>query len=149
MVLKGYTQKELDEIRRKKKQGMQEVTVKLSTGDAARIAACMEMRLFEYQDDAKKIEAKGEALPLWLIESMSEKNNIIRIMRNALNQQSPASKQPPVNRGKVLSGLECCRADKPMCSVCPYTAYGCEQRLPNDALSYIRYLEEQLGVNGL
>ena len=145
--LKGYTKEELERIREKKKQGMQEVTVKLSTGDAARIASCMEMRLLEYQDDAKKIEAKGEALPLWLIESMSEKNNILRIMRDALNQQPPASKQPPVDRGKLLIGLECCRDAE--CGQCPYYSFNNCDKIAFDALAYIGFLEEQLGVTGL
>ena len=53
-------------------------------------------------------------------------------------------KQPPVDRDKLLIGLEFCRQKKG-CSKCPYHNYGeCESDLSYDALSYICYLEEQL-----
>lgn len=60
-----------------------------------------------------------------------------------------SSKQLPVDREKLLDALRCCSTDTPRCSICPYPIDGCAQKLPNDALAYIRYLEEQLGVTGL
>lgn len=61
------------------------------------------------------------------------------------------SKQPPVDRGKLMIALECCRDTE--CAACPY--YGdcfskCEM-LARDSLAYISYLEERLeeaGRNG-
>lgn len=53
------------------------------------------------------------------------------------------SKQPPVDREKLLDALRCCSADTPRCSICPYPIDGCAEKLPHDALEYIRYLEEQ------
>ena len=55
------------------------------------------------------------------------------------------SKQPPVDRGKLLIGLECCREAK--CPSCPYWIKGCSQNA-KDALAYIGGLEEQPGVTG-
>lgn len=57
------------------------------------------------------------------------------------------SKQPPVDRGKLLVALECCREQK--CNKCPYTDLQSCVEESEDALAYICYLEEQLGVNGL
>lgn len=61
------------------------------------------------------------------------------------------SKQPPVDRGKLLIGLELCRDGTiHRCHSCPYhEPFICAIRLPHDALAYILYLEEQLGVTGL
>lgn len=52
------------------------------------------------------------------------------------------SKQPPVDRGKLLIGLECCVDSA--CDRCPYK-YDCAQQI-DDSLAYIYYLEQQLGV---
>ena len=57
-------------------------------------------------------------------------------------------KKCPVDRGKVLIGLEFCREQE--CRHCPYycgTFEGCDH-LIFDALAYIGYLEERLGVTG-
>lgn len=54
-------------------------------------------------------------------------------------------KKCPVDRGKVLIGLDCCKFVS--CNYCPYSRGECDL-LANDALAYIRYLEEQLGVTG-
>lgn len=59
------------------------------------------------------------------------------------------NKQPPVDRGKLLIALECCRDAE--CDHCPYyseTFDDCD-RVAFDALAYICYLEAQLGVTGL
>ena len=59
------------------------------------------------------------------------------------------SKQPPVDRGKLLIAFECCRAAE--CDHCPYNNEifdNCD-RVAFDALAYIGFLEEQLGVTGL
>lgn len=57
------------------------------------------------------------------------------------------SKQPPVDRGKLLIGLECCRTGwAENCKACPYFKSRCDTALMDDALAYISYLEEQLGV---
>lgn len=58
-------------------------------------------------------------------------------------------KKCPVDRGKLLIGLECCRfrmGEK--CSSCPYCHSECDFLMTEDALAYISYLEEQLGVTG-
>ena len=57
-------------------------------------------------------------------------------------------KNPPVDRRRLMIGLEICGTGD--CDGCPYLAdqYRCYD-LSNDALEYIRYLEEQLGVNGV
>lgn len=58
------------------------------------------------------------------------------------------NKQPPVDRGKLLIGLECCRDAE--CGHCPYcieTFDNCD-KVAFDALAYIGFLEQQLGVNG-
>lgn len=57
-------------------------------------------------------------------------------------------KNPPVDRGKLLIGLECCR-DCRTCMKCPYFQSSCDTELMDDALAYISYLEEQLGVTGV
>lgn len=56
----------------------------------------------------------------------------------------------PVDRDKLLIGLECCRNDE--CLSCPYHGFyldatGCNKQA-NDCLAYIGYLEELLGVTG-
>lgn len=57
------------------------------------------------------------------------------------------NKQPPVDRGKLLIGLECCR-NSYHCKGCTYFSYpksSCIHMI-SDALAYIGFLEEQLGV---
>lgn len=59
------------------------------------------------------------------------------------------NKQPPVDRGKLLIALECCRYAE--CKACPYyddCFYKCDM-IARDSLAYICYLEEQLGGTGL
>ena len=60
------------------------------------------------------------------------------------------SKQPPVDRGKLLIALECCRNGA--CDFCPDRSFmemvtGCSQ-LADNSLAYIGYLEEQLEEAG-
>lgn len=53
-------------------------------------------------------------------------------------------KNPPVDRGKLLIGLDICGGGE--CDGCPYLAQHCKcSDLANDAYTYICYLEEQLG----
>lgn len=57
-------------------------------------------------------------------------------------------KKPPVDRGKLLIGLECCREQE--CRRCPYdcrTIEDCDHLIV-DAMAYIGFLEERLGVTG-
>ena len=58
-------------------------------------------------------------------------------------------KKCPVDRGKLLIGLEHCRLDVDHCETCPYYRYEfrCPIKLRDDSRAYIYYLEEQLGVN--
>ena len=57
-------------------------------------------------------------------------------------------KKCPVDRGKLMIGLELCRDGTiHRCHFYPYhEPFICAIRLPHDALAYIGYLEEQLGV---
>ena len=58
-------------------------------------------------------------------------------------------KKCPVDRGKLLIGLECCRIrNGARCLDCPYLKSDCDAFLLDDALAYIGWLEEQLGVTG-
>lgn len=54
----------------------------------------------------------------------------------------------PVDRGKLLIGLECCRdvTTKHCLGDCPYSRVSgiCLHAINSDALAYINYLEEQL-----
>lgn len=56
----------------------------------------------------------------------------------------------PVDRGKLLIGLNLCRNHNELdvCWDCPYEDGGphCDHYLQNDALMYINYLEEQLNA---
>lgn len=56
------------------------------------------------------------------------------------------NKKLPVDRGRLLIGLEHCRLDVAHCETCPYSLdeYGCSIKLRDDARAYIYYLEEQL-----
>ena len=54
-----------------------------------------------------------------------------------------AKKPCPVDRGKLLIGLEFCRQEA-VCVKCPYRIKGCDADLSEDALAYILYLEEKL-----
>ena len=56
-------------------------------------------------------------------------------------------KKPPVDRGKLLIGLECCRTgNSEVCRKCPYFSESCDTAAMDDALAYIYYLEEQLNA---
>lgn len=59
----------------------------------------------------------------------------------------------PVDRGKLLIGLECCRHPntQPCLGTCPYSRVtgSCISALNSDALAYIYYLEEQLNAKGI
>lgn len=57
----------------------------------------------------------------------------------------------PVDRGKLLIGLECCLADPAPLAVCSrHCPYGrdteCTETVRRDALVYIYYLEEHLNA---
>ena len=58
-------------------------------------------------------------------------------------------KNPPVDRGKLMIALECCRDTE--CNACPYydDCFSKCDMVARDSLAYIYYLEEQLGVTGL
>ena len=59
-----------------------------------------------------------------------------------------SKKKCPVDRGKLLIALECCRAES--CKNCPYVEEyqpECDQQA-NDSLAYICWLEEQLRERG-
>ena len=57
------------------------------------------------------------------------------------------TKPCPVDRGKLLIGLECCRTgNSEVCRKCPYFSGCCDTDSMNDALAYIYYLEEQLNA---
>lgn len=71
-----------------------------------------------------------------------DKKTIIKWLREC-------RKECPVDLGKLLIGLECCRfrmGEK--CKVCPYYKSECDIALIDDALAYIHFLEERLGVTG-
>lgn len=54
-------------------------------------------------------------------------------------------KKCPVDRGKLLIGLECCRIGwAENCKACPYFNSRCDTKLMDDALAYIGWLEEKL-----
>lgn len=59
-------------------------------------------------------------------------------------------KKCPVDRWKLMIALECCAKEK--CAECSYLDF-CDcfpkAELSDEALAYICYLEEQLGVTGL
>lgn len=57
----------------------------------------------------------------------------------------------PVDRGKILIGLEHCRDFTGGCLTCPYHGLGvaCMRTLTEEALAYIIYLEEALNHDGL
>ena len=56
----------------------------------------------------------------------------------------------PVDRGKLLIGLECCRTgDAEVCMECPYFSESCDTAVMSDALAYIYYLEEQLNAKAV
>lgn len=57
----------------------------------------------------------------------------------------------PVDRGKVLIGLEHCRDLDGSCLTCPYHGLrtACNQTLTEEALAYILQLEEALNHDGL
>lgn len=62
-------------------------------------------------------------------------------------------KKCPVDRGKLLIGLECCLAYPYPISVCSRNCpYGndpeCTATVRERVVAYIYYLEEQLGVTG-
>lgn len=52
----------------------------------------------------------------------------------------------PVDRGKLLTGLEICLNSRVGCSRCPYEKGCCALEISEDALAYINYLEEQLNA---
>ena len=56
----------------------------------------------------------------------------------------------PVDRGKLLIGLECCRDSLSLLcfGTCPYSnvSGSCLSAIDSDALAYINYLEEQLNA---
>lgn len=52
------------------------------------------------------------------------------------------AKKSPVDRGKLMIALECCREQE--CKKCPYYDLGSCVEESEDALAYIGYLEEQL-----
>lgn len=107
-----------------------------------------------YQDDA-------DPVPDWLSDAIQEKERIHRELDKAIfygqrsyfsdsgesepakNEGSPAKKHP-VDRGKLLIGLECCLESD--CTHCPYDRETFDQckYLFVDSLAYIGYLEEDL-----
>lgn len=57
-------------------------------------------------------------------------------------------KKCPVDRGKLMIGLECCRSRSGgKCLECPYLKQDCDVTLLEDAMAYIGFLEAKLGVS--
>lgn len=54
-------------------------------------------------------------------------------------------KSCPVDRGKLLIGLECCNTHC-KCTSCPYLGFPCVDNIVSDSLAYIYYLEELLNA---
>ena len=63
---RGYTQEELERIREKKKQGMQEVTVKLTLEEARWVNSVVLSRIVEHLQTSKRYD-RGDT-PRWLLD---------------------------------------------------------------------------------
>lgn len=60
------------------------------------------------------------------------------------------NKPCPVDRGKLLIGLECCLSGLACPRHCPYGRdTECTETVRKDSLAYIYYLEEQLNAKGI
>ena len=56
-------------------------------------------------------------------------------------------KKCPVDRGKLMAGLQICGNENVGCKGCPYERdVGCVITRSKDAIAYINYLEEQLNA---
>lgn len=57
------------------------------------------------------------------------------------------TKPCPVDRGKLLIGLECCHVERYCAGIkCPYWKKECATSITGDALAYINYLEGMLNA---
>lgn len=57
-------------------------------------------------------------------------------------------KKCPVDRGKLMIALECCRDGRiENCLKCPYSGSNCGWEITVDSLAYIYHLEERLEGN--
>lgn len=131
---------------------MVEFTIKISRDGARRLIGTIGRRRSELTAIIARHLEDDSPRPEKSIAVLSELNQIDDAIRKALDgvkeqRNKLSDKQPPIDRGKLLIALECCRNQR--CRNCPYRDDydGC----PNAAdatLAYICWLEDQLEEAG-
>lgn len=128
---------------------MIEFTISMSEDGARRLSGTIGLRRAELAGNICKYIADGNRYPEQEFIFLRELDQVCATIATAVEcagkpLNKPSEKQPPVDRGKLLIGLEVCRQQEE-CRECPYYNFGaCGAELANDALSYIYYQEEQL-----
>ena len=137
------------------------INIQLSLSDAIATDALVSRNLEKMYATRSIYQDDKDPVPDWLTDAIEEKRRIHREFKNAIfcgqriyfsdsgesepakNDGSPA-KKPPVDRGKLLIGLECCMESE--CAHCPYDRETFDQckYLLLDSLAYIGYLEADL-----
>lgn len=128
---------------------MVEFTIKISRDGAQRLIGTIGRRRSELTAIiARHLEVDTD-FPEKEIGILSELNQVDDAIRKALDgvkvqRNKVSDKQPPIDRGKLLIGLECCMESE--CAHCPYDRETFDQckYLFVDSLAYIGYLEEGL-----
>lgn len=147
--LSGTATRALMMASQKRMGKMIEFTISMSEDGARRLSGTIGMRRAKLAGNICKYIEDGERSPEQEIFFLRELDQVYDTIATAIKCagkpiNKPSEKQPPVDRGKLLIGLEVCR-QKEKCSKCPYyDDRSCGATLSNDSLSYICYLEEQL-----
>lgn len=130
---------------------MIEFTISMSEDGARRLSGTIGRRCAGIAGNICKYIEDGERYPEQEFIFLSELDQVRATIATAIERagkprNQPSGKQPPVDRGRLLIGLECCREDTAAaCRKCPYRSVDeCQLRIVVDALSYIYYREEQL-----
>ena len=130
---------------------MIEFTISMSEDGARRLSGTIGRRRSELADNIYKYIESGERYPEQEFIFLRELDQVYATIVTAIERagkprNKPSEKQPPVDRGKLLIGLEHCLGEVVHCGTCPYShdedCYSI--KLPDDARAYIYYLEEQL-----
>lgn len=87
--------------------------------------------------DCSECAKEHAQLAEWLKELKSRRGAEIQ------TREATEAKPCPVDRGKLMIGLECCRDVPRLCEQCPYYELECDAQ-PVDALAYIGWLEERV-----
>lgn len=107
--------------------GEEKVIIELNMQDALKLRTVLFNRVQRSIDSQEAFISEGEPIPKWLKGDIEDVSRLCDVTEKAIDDfyiqdaakaEKKPEKKPPVDRGKLLIGLECCRMSD--CNECPY-----------------------------